>query len=80
LTKCLIYAVENDNANGGYEAQLSLPHEPSSVVRALKVMYFPSNKKGEVSEEEFELLRLHGHIGKGRLELAEGFLHEKRAK
>ena len=72
--------MENDNANGGYEAQLSLPHEPSSVVRALKVMYFPSNKKGEVSEEEFELLRLHGHIGKGRLELAEGFLHKKRAK
>jgi len=58
---------------GWYEAQLALRSEPSSVVRAFKTLWFPSNKKGEVTDEDFELLRLHGHIGEGRLQVAEEF-------
>ena len=54
-----------------YEAQLSLPTHSSSVVRAVKTLWFPSNKKGEVTDDDFELLKLHGHIGEGRLRLAE---------
>jgi hypothetical protein len=60
-----------------YEAQLTLPSDPSSVVRVSKTLRFPSNKKGEVTDEDFELLRLHGHIGEGRLILAEGFPHRQ---
>ena len=56
-----------------YEAQLALRSEPSSVVRAFKTLWFPSNKKGEVTDEDFELLRLHGHIGEGKLQVAEEF-------
>jgi hypothetical protein len=66
----LIYIEEREDANGWYEAQLVLPSEPSSVVRAFKTLCFPSNKKGEVTDEDFELLKLHGHIGEGRLQVA----------
>jgi len=31
------------------------------------------NKKGEVTDEDFQLLELHGHIGEGRLQVVEGF-------
>ncbi len=52
---------------------MTLPHESSSVVRALKVLRFPPNKKGEVTDEDFELLKQHGHIGEGRLQVVEDF-------
>ena len=70
LTRCLIY-VEELGAKGWYEAQMALPTEPSSLVRSFKTLYFPANKKGEVTDEDFELLKLHGHIGTGRLQLAD---------
>jgi hypothetical protein len=54
-----------------YEAHLTLPTEPSSVVRSFKTLCFPPNRKGEVSDEDFELLELHGHIGEGRLEVVD---------
>ena len=54
-----------------YEACLTLPTEPSSVVRSFKTLCFPPNRKGEVSDEDFELLELHGHIGEGRLEVVD---------
>jgi len=53
---------------------LTLPSDPSCVVRAIKTLSFPPNKIGEVTDEDFELLRVHGHIGEGRLQLAEDFL------
>ena len=71
LARCLIYVKEQEDSNGWYEAQMTLPSDPSSVVRSVKTLCFPSNKKGEVSDEDFELLQLHGHIGEGRLQLAE---------
>ena len=73
LARCLIY-VEDREDQLGYEAQLALPTEPSSVVRAFKTLWFPSNKKGEVSDEDFELLEVQGHIGEGRLRVAEDYL------
>ena len=54
---------------------MALPSEPSSLVRAFKVLRFPPNKKGEVTDEDFELLRQHGHIGKGRLRIVGGDLY-----
>ncbi|HYB84554.1 MAG TPA: hypothetical protein VED86_04425 [archaeon] len=77
MTRCLIYVGAHDDTAGWYEAQLTLPSDPSSVVRAFKTLCFPQNKKGEVTEEDFELLELHGHIGKGRLQLAEDFFSHK---
>ena len=71
LARCLIYVEEREDANGWYEAQMTIPSDPSSVVRSVKTLSFPSNKKGEVSDEDFELLQLHGHIGEGRLRVAE---------
>ena len=71
LTKCLIFAEQREDTARWYEAQLALPTEPSSVVRAFKTLCFPLNKKGEVSDEEFELLKIHGHIGEGRLQVIE---------
>jgi len=50
---------------------MALPHESSSVVQAFKTLRFPPNKKGEVTDEDFELLKQHGHIGEGRLLLVE---------
>ena len=70
----MIYTEKREGAVGWYEAQMALPSEPSSVVRAFKTLCFPSNKKGEVTDEDFELLKIHGHIGEGRLQIAEGFL------
>jgi hypothetical protein len=67
----VIYLEEREGAIGWYEAQLALPSEPSSVVRAFKTLCFPPNKKGEVTDEDFELLKLHGHIREGRLQVAE---------
>jgi hypothetical protein len=74
LVRCVIYIGQREGTVGWYEAQLALPSDPSSVVRAFKILCFPSNKKGEVTDEDFELLERHGHIGEGRLEVAEGFL------
>jgi hypothetical protein len=71
MSRCVVYVKEQENASEWYEAQLALPTHASSVVRAVKTLWFPSNKKGEVTEEDFELLKLHGHIGEGRLQLAE---------
>jgi hypothetical protein len=63
--------------SGGYEAIMALPYESSSVVQAFKTLRFPPNKKGEVTDEDFELLKQHGHIGEGRLQVVEDFLkHE----
>ena len=62
---------EDQNANEWYEAQLILPRDASSVVRAVKTLWFPSNKRGEVTDYDFELLKIHGHIGEGRLRLVE---------
>ena len=67
----MIYPGPREGAGGWYEAQLSLPSEPSSVVRGFKILCFPANKKGEVTDEDYELLQLHGHIGEGRLQVAE---------
>ena len=58
---------------GSYEAIIALPYEPSSVVQAFKTLRFPPNKKGEVTDEDFELLKQHGHIGEGRLQVVEDF-------
>jgi hypothetical protein len=74
LVRALIYSEPREATTKWYEAQLPLPVEASSVVRAFKVLYFPSNKKGEVNDEDFKLLLAEGHIGKGRLQLAEDFL------
>lgn len=74
LVRSLIYHEPQEDTNMWYEAQLRLPVETSSVVRAFKILYFPSNKKGEVTDEDFKLLMAQGHIGKGRLQLAEDFL------
>jgi hypothetical protein len=71
LGRCVIYVGQKEGANGWYEAQMALPSEPSSVVRAVKTLWFPSNKIGEVTDEDFALLKLHGHIGEGRLHEAE---------
>jgi hypothetical protein len=68
---------ERRGTSGWYEAQLALPSGTASVVRAFKTLCFPSNKKGEVTDEDFELLKLHGHIGEGRLQVAEDFLSHK---
>ena len=73
MSKCVIYVGEKEHKNGWYEAQLALPSEPSSVVRAFKTLCFPLNKKGEVTDDDFELLKLQGHIGEGRLQIAENF-------
>jgi len=73
LTRCLMYVEKREDMVEWYEAQLALPSEPSSVVRAFKTLRFPANKKGEVTDEDFELLKLHGHIGQGRLSIAEDF-------
>jgi hypothetical protein len=73
----VIYVGQRDGTIGWYEAQLALPSEPSSVVRAYKTLCFPSNKKGEVTDEDFELLELYGHIGEGRLQVAEDFPSHK---
>ena len=72
----MIYVESSDADGKWYEAQLPLPAEASSLVRAFKTLYFPSNRKGEVTDEDFALLKAHGHIGKGRLELAEDFHSE----
>jgi hypothetical protein len=69
----VIYVGQPERTTGWYEAQLALPSEPSSVVRAFKTLCFPLNKKGEVTDEDFQLLELHGHIGEGRLQVAEDF-------
>ena len=69
----MIYVGPREGKLGWYEAQLALPSEPSSVVRGYKTLCFPSNKKGEVSDEDFELLEDQGHIGEGRLQVAEDF-------
>ena len=71
MAKCLIYVGQPGDTIVWYEARLALPSEPSSVVRAYKTLCFPLNKKGEVTDEDFELLELYGHIGEGRLRLAE---------
>jgi len=71
MPRSLIYVGQPESKVGWYEAQLSLSNDPSSVVRSFKTLCFPSNKIGEVTDEEFELLKLHGHIGEGRLQLAE---------
>ena len=80
LSRCLIYEEQREDTVGWYQARLLLPSEPSSVVRAVKILCFPSNKKGEVTDEDFELLKRHGHIGKERLQVAEDYplLDEKR--
>ena len=73
----MIYVGQPGGRIGWYEAQLALPSEPSSVVRAFKTLCFPLNKKGEVTDEDFQLLELYGHIGEGRLQVAEDFVsHE----
>jgi hypothetical protein len=54
-----------------YEAHLTLPTEPSSVVRSFKTHRFPPNRKGEVTDEDFELLENNGHIGEGRLQVVD---------
>ncbi len=54
-----------------YEAVVAVPTEPSSPVRVFKTLRFPPNRKGEVTDEDFELLRRHGHIGDGRLQVME---------
>jgi hypothetical protein len=54
-----------------YEATMALPNESSSIVRAFKILRFPPNMKGEVTDQDFELLKQHGHIGEGRLQLVE---------
>jgi hypothetical protein len=77
LTRCVVYVRDGESAIGWYEAQLALPSDPSSVVRAVKTLWFPANRKGEVTDDDFELLKLHGHIGEGRLRLWEDLLsHE----
>ena len=69
MGKCLVYA--GPDKESWYEAVLTLPSEPSSVVRTFKTICFPPNKKGEVSGEDFELLQRHGHIGEGRLQVVD---------
>jgi len=78
LSECVMYADESAGGVGWYEAILALPDKPSSVVRVFKTMYFPSNRKGEVTEEDFELLKRHGHIGEGRLLVVEDILMKHR--
>jgi len=72
--------VEPKGSASWYEAQLALPREPSSVVRACKTMWFPPNKMGEVTDEDFELLQLHGHIGEGKLQEVESFTFLRQSK
>jgi len=67
MGKCLMYI--DQPQHGWYEAVVALPAEPSSPVRAFKTLRFPPNQKGEVTEEDFELLMRHGHIGEGRLQV-----------
>ncbi|HUK27095.1 MAG TPA: hypothetical protein VLV31_01610 [Candidatus Acidoferrales bacterium] len=67
----MVYAKDHENAGEWYEAQLNMPSDSSSLVRVVKTLWFPSNKKGEVTDEDYALLKLHGHIGEGRLQLAE---------
>ena len=74
MVRCVIYSDKTEEDAGWYEAQFALPSDSSSVVRAFKTLYFPSNKKGEVTDEDFELLQRYGHIGEGRLQPADGFL------
>jgi hypothetical protein len=71
LPRCVVYERKHEITTRWYEANLVLPSEPSSVVRAIKTLCFPPNRKGEVSDEDFELLRLQGHIGEGRLQVVE---------
>jgi hypothetical protein len=61
-----------------YEAVVAVPTEPSSPVRVFKTLRFPPNRKGEVTEEDFELLKRHGHIGEGRLQVMESLGTGKR--
>ena len=77
MGKCVIYVGRSDDETRWYEAQLALPSEPSSVVRACKTLWFPRNRMGEVTDEDFELLELHGHIGDGRLQVVEAFPSQK---
>ena len=65
-------------SHGWYEAMVALPTEPSSPVRAFKTLRFPPNQKGEVTEEDFELLKRHGHIGEGKLQIMENLGTRKR--
>ena len=67
------------SSHGWYEAMVALPAEPSSPVRAFKTLRFPPNQKGEVTEEDFELLKRHGHIGEGRLQVMENLGTGKRS-
>jgi len=76
MGKCLMYI--DQPSHGWYEAMVALPTEPSSPVRAFKTLRFPPNQKGEVTEEDFELLKRHGHIGEGRLQVMENLGTGKR--
>jgi len=69
----LIYIEQPSGSREWYEATIALPNESSSIVRAFKILRFPPNKKGEVTDEDFELLKQHGHIGEGRLQLVGDF-------
>jgi len=76
MSKCLMYI--DQPQHDWYEAVVALPTDPSSPVRIFKTLRFPPNQKGEVTEEDFELLKRHGHIGEGRLQIMENLGTGKR--
>jgi len=69
MGKCVMYIEQPSQM--WYEAIVAVPTEPSSLVRVFKTLRFPPNRKGEVTDEDFELLKRHGHIGEGRLQVME---------
>ena len=73
MSKCVVFVERPPATRGWYEAVVSLPsnNDPSSVILAYKMLRFPANREGEVTEEDFELLKRHGHIGEGKLRLIE---------
>ena len=68
-----MFVERSPRTRGWYEAVVPLPgnDDSSSVVLAYKILRFPANKEGEVTEGDFELLERHGYIGEGKLKLVE---------
>jgi hypothetical protein len=81
MGKCVMFVKQSTGTRGWYEAVVTLPsnNDPSSVVLAYKILRFPANKEGEVTEEDFELLERQGYIGEGKLKLVEGYCNQKGA-
>ena len=72
MGKSVMFVERPRGTRDWYEAIVALPtNNSSSVVLEYKILRFPANKEGEVTEEDFELLERHGYIGEGKLKLME---------